>query len=202
MNNTVEEIKAVTVKGGYAKLIEIKKGQLVKITDIEGGQVADLFAYNADNYYEKTSPAHTIMKIMSLKMKVGDKIYSNYRHPMLEIIDDTAGTHDLLMVACDSRRYLYDYNVANHRSCVDNITDLFRAYGISPSTFPNPINLFQKTEVTQDGKLIQKGCPTKPGDFVLMKAHMNLLIAISACPMDLNPIGGDRITDIGIKVYE
>ena len=39
---------------------------------------------------------------------------------------------------------------------------------------------------------------SKTGDIILMTAEMPLIVVVSACPMDLNPVGGQGITDLEI----
>lgn len=195
-------ISEVRIPGGYAKAFEVKRDQLLTITDVEGQQVADFFAFNKDNHAERLSPPHTRTSLLSLQIQVGDKLRTSLRNPMFEVIEDTAGSHDLLIAACDERRYLVDYGVRNHRSCVANFEEVLKPYGIPRSMFPEPFNIFQSTKIEPDGKLIQQPCPTEAGDYIVLRALMDVIGAVSACPMDLNPIGGSKITDILIKIHE
>jgi uncharacterized protein YcgI (DUF1989 family) len=195
-------IQEVLIPGRYAKAFEVKKGQLLQIIDVQGQQVADFFAFNKDNHEEKLSPPHTRTSLLSLSVKVGDKFRSSLRNPMFEVVEDAAKSIDLLIAACDERRYLVDYGVENHRSCVANFEEVLKPYGITRNMFPEPFNIFQSTKIEPNGKLIQQPCPTKPGDYMVLKALMDVIGAVSACPMDLNPIGGSKVTDILIRIYE
>jgi uncharacterized protein len=195
-------ISELRIPGSYAKAFEVKKGQLLQIIDAEGQQVADFFAFHKANPEEKLSPPHTRTSLLSLSVKLGDKFRSSLRNPMFEVVEDTAKSIDLLIAACDERRYLVDYGVENHRSCVANFEEVLKPYGITRNMFPEPFNIFQKTKIEPDGKLIQQPCPTKPGEYMVLKALMDVIAAVSACPMDLNPIGGSKVTDILIRIYE
>ena len=195
-------ISELRIPGSYARAFEVKKGQLLQIIDVEGQQVADFFAFHKADPEEKLSPPHTRTSLLSLSVKVGDKFRSSLRNPMFEVVEDTAKSIDLLIAACDERRYLVDYGVENHRSCVANFEEVLKPYGITRNMFPEPFNIFQKTKIEPDGKLIQQPCPTKPGDYMVLKALMDVIGAISACPMDLNPIGGSKVTDILVRIYE
>jgi len=86
----------IIIPAGYAKAFEVKKRQLIAIIDIEGGQIGDFIAFDQDNHDEKLSPSHTRLKLLSLKIKVGDKLWTNLRNPMFEVVEDTVGTHDNL----------------------------------------------------------------------------------------------------------
>ncbi len=67
---------------------------------------------------------------------------------------------------------------------------------------PQPFNLFMNTFVESDGMLLIRGPLSKSGDKIIMIAKMSLIIVVSACPMDLNPVGGQGITDLEIIVTD
>ncbi|MCB5364352.1 urea carboxylase-associated family protein [Pusillimonas sp. CC-YST705] len=202
MNRNTQLIAEIVVPGGHARAFEVKEGQLLEIIDVEGQQVADFFAFNEHNHWERLSPSHTFTALKSLALRVGDELRSSLRNRMLKIIKDTSPSHDLLIPACDEQRYLVDYGVTGHRSCVQNFEEALRPYGIGRDIFPAPFNFFQSTAIEPDGRLIQEPCRTKAGDSILLQAMKDIIGAVSACPMDLNPIGGSKITDIKIRVYQ
>jgi len=65
---------------------------------------------------------------------------------------------------------------------------------------PQPFNLFMNTFVESDGTLLIRDPISKSSDKITMIARMSLIIVVSACPMDLNPVGGQGITDLEIAV--
>ncbi|CAB1079964.1 hypothetical protein D1AOALGA4SA_7661 [Olavius algarvensis Delta 1 endosymbiont] len=67
---------------------------------------------------------------------------------------------------------------------------------------PQPFNLFMNTFVEPDGTLVIQDPLSKKGDKVVMNALMDLTVVLSACPMDLNPVGGKGITDLEIGVAD
>ena len=195
-------VKEIRVPGGHAREFEMQKEQFLYIIDLDGKQVSDFIAFNKNNHDEKLSPAHTRTSLLSLKFVVGDELRTNFRNPMFEVIEDTVGAHDSLMAACDERRYLVDYGVEEHRSCVANFEEVLKPCGISRTQFPDPFNIFQNTRIEPDGELIQQASRSTSGDYILLQTKMEVIGAVSACPMDLNPIGGDKVTDIMIRIYE
>jgi|SRR5690554_5759012 len=202
MSDDAKLVEQTLVPGGYARAFTVKQGQRLQILDVAGEQVADFFAFNALNHAESTSPSHTLISLRSLVLRVGDEIRSNLRYPMFKIVHDTSPSHDLLIPACDEQRYLLDYGVSDHRSCVANIEEVLRPFGIGRALFPAPVNFFQKTRIKPDGSIEQLPCATKPGDYIVLETLKDAIVAVSACPMDLNPIGGSKITDIQVSIYE
>ena len=194
--------KELRIKGGYAGVFEVRHGQYVQIIDLEGGQVADFIAFNLHNHAEKLSPTHTRTSLLSLKFAVGDVLRTNFRNPIFEVIEDTVGSHDFMIAACDEHRYLVDYGVDDHRSCVDNFEEILKPYNITRSQMADPFNIFQNTAIESDGTLVQLPSQSKPGDYLLLRTEMDIIGAVSSCPMDLNPIGGNSLTDIQIRIYE
>ena len=195
-------VKKILVPGGQARAFEMKKGQFLTIVDVQGYQVADFMAFKGSNYNEKLSPVHTRTSLLTLKIEIGDKLRTNLRNPIFKVVEDTVGCLDMLLAACDERRYSVDYGVENHRSCVANFEEVLKPYGILRVHLPDPFNIFQNTKVESNGKLVQQGSPSRPGDYMVFQALMDVLGAVSACPMDLNPIGGKEITDVMVKIHE
>jgi len=73
---------------------------------------------------------------------------------MFEVVEDTVGTHDILVPACDERRYLVDYGVKDHRSCVANFEEALLPFNIRRNQFSDPVNIFENTPFDKVGKLI------------------------------------------------
>lgn len=194
------ETREIIVPAGYARCFYVEKEECFAVTDVEGQQVADFIAFNADDLTEFMSTSHTIISIGRLIPKAGDQLRSNRRSPMLQIIRDDVGCHDLIIAACDPWRYLLDYGINDHRNCSDNFLEALQAYGLERHRLPNPVNLFQNVKYHDNGQIELMPSLSKAGDQIVFRALMNLVAAISACPMDLNPINGYRVTDIKVTI--
>lgn len=107
------------IKPRTGKSFEVKKGKYITIVDLEGKQVADFFAVNLNNPDEILSTGVTIDCNDSLKVTVGDKIYSNLYNIMFKIIEDDVKEHDLLHPCCRLEMYDFFYeNGSGHRNCL------------------------------------------------------------------------------------
>ena len=58
--------------GGYAR---VTAGQYIRVTDIEGGQVGDLFAVSVEDHAEYISPSVTRLYNLTLFPTVGQAFY-------------------------------------------------------------------------------------------------------------------------------
>ncbi len=97
--------KVIRVPAGEARAFQAKAGQYVTVTNLEGKQVGDFMVFNAADLDEKLSTNHTIVHLGKIIPAAGDQVLSNLRNPMLEVVRDDCGRHDLLIAACDTWRY-------------------------------------------------------------------------------------------------
>ena len=131
-------------------------------------------------------------------MTTGSSLYTNHREPILEIVEDTLGVHDILAAACDPYRYRRDFGVENHRSCRMNFVEALAPLAIPDWRVPDPVNLFQDSPVLPDGQFLSGPSLARPEDYVTLLARMDLVAAVSACPQDLAPTNAGRVTDLRV----
>lgn len=180
----------------------VKEGQLLQITDVQGKQVADMVAFNRHDIKEFLSPSHTRAINNSLMLIQGMTLYSNRRNPMLVLIEDTVGRHDILFPSCDPRRYLDDYGIEGHPNCRDNFYSVLKEYGVEYDYIPDPVNWFMNVGLKARGEFEIREPLSERNDYVLLKAMMDLIVAVSACPQDQNACNAFNPTDILIRVYD
>jgi hypothetical protein len=134
----------------------------------------------------------TLQKLIA---DVGDCYLSNRRRPILTVEEDTsAGIHDTLMAACDNERYGLLGCTDYHDNCADNLRSGMKELGAEAAWVPSPLNLFMNIPWTQEGALSFEAPVTKPGDYVVLRAEQDVIVAFSACPQDILPINGRHTT--------
>lgn len=177
--------------------IEVLPGQEVAVIDLEGGQVVDFFAENAENREEFLSTGVTIDCNESLRLKVGDGIYSNRYRKMFEILYDEVGEHDLLHPCCRPEMYDFFYqNGKDHPNCLDNINhSLGEARPII-----QPVNLFMHTKLYSDGRISVEPPVSKPGDQIILRADMHMRLGIAACSVSESKCNNGACTPVKIVV--
>ena len=158
--------------------IDVKQGQSITVIDIEGGQVVDFFAEVNGNVNEFLSTGVTIDCNESLKLNVGDIIYTDLYRPMIKVITDDVGEHDLLHPCCRPEMYDFFYhNGEEHPNCFDNINrvlDEQRAVIV-------PVNLFMHTKISTNGSISVEEPVSKAGDKIVLKALMDITLGVAAC---------------------
>ena len=168
------------------------KGQTVRVVNTHGAQVVDTWAFNPEDMDECMSMEATRATVLKMHLGVGDAFYSNNRRAMMTILKDTSpGVHDTLMAACDNYRYGLLGCTEYLDNCTDNLHAALDALGVKAPKTPSPLNLFMNIPWTAQGSLSFEAPLTKPGNFIAMRAEMDLIVAFSACPQDILPINGE-----------
>jgi len=162
--------------------LRLKRGERLRIIDPEGGQSGDLVAFSQDGR-QRLSNGRTFDYGGKIYVSTGDVLWSDRSNPMLTIVADQVGRHDLLYSACSLEMYRIQYGVTGeHANCTDNLGSALRTLGIEPESLPTPLNLFMDVEVLADGRLEVKPPRSRAGDSLVLRAEMDLAIALSSCP--------------------
>jgi uncharacterized protein YcgI (DUF1989 family) len=188
------------IPAGHARLWRMQAGEQVTILQTEGHQVGDLIAFNAADLTEFLSPGHTRRCLGAWRIGQGQSLFTNHRREILDLAEDTVGTHDILAPACDPYRYRRDFGVEDHRSCRMNFVEALAPYAIPDWRVPDPVNLFQDSPVLPDGRYLSAPSPARPEDYVTLRARLDLIAAVSACPQDLAPTNAGRPTDLRVRL--
>ena len=202
MTEQVEPISSVHIPKQSGGGIHARKGQSVRVVNVQGHQVADLFAFVVDDPTEYLSPGYTLGRLRRIYPRLGESLYSTNRRPLLAIREDTVGVHDLLLAACDSRSY-EARGEPGHPNCRDNLNATLEQFNFVPAGPPDPVNLFQNTPVVDlDGHWEVRESPAEPGDYVTLEALEDVMVVVTACSVDTGPLNGGVCTDIRLELYD
>jgi uncharacterized protein len=183
----------ITIPARHGKALRLRAGQAVKVINTHGTQVVDCWAWKVGALEEYMSMEATRVWNQRLNPQVGDTLVTNFRNPILTIVEDTSpGVHDSFMAACDRQRYERLGVKEYHRNCFDNMIEAVRELGYE---IPHPslasLNIFMNIAVLPDGlSLHTRPTVTKAGDYIVLRAEMDCIVAFSACPQDIVKIQG------------
>jgi urea carboxylase-associated protein 1 len=181
---------------------EVEKGQVLRITDIEGQQVADLVALSARNPAEKLSVMNTISLNRQVFPRVGYILYSDEANGMMTIIADTCGVHDMLAGACSSFTNERRYGVKNTKNCRDNLAAALEPWGVRWKDVPFNMNVFMNCPIGTDGNWSIQAPRSKAGDYIDFRAEMDVIVAVSNCPQIHNACNAFRLKPLRVSIYE
>jgi uncharacterized protein YcgI (DUF1989 family) len=173
----------VTIPERSGTAFRLAKGTTLTVIDPRGEQVADLLAFNANDLTEVISSGRTLDYAETIKLTLGNKLYSNKSQAMLDIIGDTVGVHDFLLTPCSIDTFLHFYpSLPVHRGCFGNLAEALEPYGIAPHQIPTAFNCFMNVPIDgETGKLRVLPPISKAGDQIMFRAEMDLIIGLTAC---------------------
>ena len=166
---------------------EMAAGELLKVIDLEGEQVADFVAFNRADPSEWLSSGRSIDYANTIYLTTGHVLYSNRSRPMLTIVQDDVGRHDFLLTPCSPETFQIIYkNDRYHPSCFENLHTHLASFSIAPDAIPTTLNLFMNVEVNADGALAIKPPRSRAGDAVTLRAEMDLIVGLTACSAEMS----------------
>jgi uncharacterized protein YcgI (DUF1989 family) len=203
-------IEAFEIPATYGKGFIVKKGQVFRIHQVTGRQVGDCAFFNANDPKEMfhCGQSWAINVIAGTGTSKSFKYF--YSKPprenvMMTVLQDTYANHWGNMGGrCSSRLYEIRDNlpIGTHRSCQENLREAVEPFGLTGDDIIDVFNVFMNVDLQPDGGFQIK--PTEVGidDFIEMRAEMDILAAISACPADTSPTNGGKSAPLGIQIFE
>ncbi len=162
----------------------LRAGQVLTVSDPQGGQVSDLFCFRADDHEEKLSSGRTIDYANTIFLTTGHTLFSNRSAPMLTVVEDTCGRHDFLLTPCsqDTFDLLYpEFEGAYHPSCLENLSTGLAQFGVHPDQIGTTLNIFMNVWPEPSGELHIDPPTSAPGDRFSVRAEMDLHVGLTAC---------------------
>ncbi|RDC60851.1 uncharacterized protein HME9302_02067 [Alteripontixanthobacter maritimus] len=178
----------------------LAKGELLTVIDPEGMQVSDMLAYGKDDVREVISNGRTFDYEETISLTKGNVLWSNRSRKMLAIIEDTVGRHDFLLTPCSTDTFRHFYpDKPVHRGCFGNLAEALAPYGIEADAIPCAFNIFMNVPVNgKTGQLEVLPPSSKPGDYITMRAEMDLVVGLTACSAYASNGGSFRPIDYRI----
>lgn len=180
----------LTIPARRGVSVALSAGQKLRVENTFGSQVLDTWAFRATDFSEHMAMEATRSWNSRLTPVVGDLLVSNRYQPMLRLVEDTTpGIHDTLMCCCNPGIYA-KMGHPGHDNCEDNFHEALKAIGRDVAFTPGPLNLFMNFPVAADGAITREPPASKPGDYVVLEALLDVVMVISACPQDISAVNG------------
>ena len=185
-------IEDTHVLRGEGKAFSLRQGQLIRITQpAPGGQVVDLTVLNAENHHERLWGSKTAWE-HGVHLTTGAVLLSTgpWERPLMTITADTLsreptaqGTlfHDVMAGCCSSKSHVRRYDTdPTLPGCFEAIAGALAPFGVPPDFVQDVFNPFMRTGVL-DNRLFHEPSDAAEGDYVELRAEMNVLVAMSCC---------------------
>jgi uncharacterized protein YcgI (DUF1989 family) len=183
--------------------VELRRGDVLTVIDPQGSQVSDLVAVARADPREIISNGRTFDYEETIMLSTGSRLWSNRSNPMLTIIEDTVGTHDFLLTPCAKATFEHFYpGKPVHRGCFGNLAEALAPYGVASDDIPTAFNIFMNVPLQPDGRLSVEPPTSKSGDFIRMRAEMDLVVGLTACSAYASNGGGFKPIDYVVESAE
>jgi uncharacterized protein YcgI (DUF1989 family) len=183
---------------------EIEAGQRLKIAQPEGEQVADLISFNRDDVRELLSMHSSRAVNLNWKLTAPNVLYSNRTREMWKIEEDLTGENYCGGGYCSEHLNIARYGDKGKGApnCQSNLEKSISGYGMDRWNFNIDacFNVFMTLAYDQDGVWAIREAKGKPGDYMVMKALMSQIVAISNCPILFNTCNNYKLKPLTLEI--
>ena len=173
------------VPSGWYATIHLRRGEALRIVDETGRSSVSLIGWREEDTSERINCADTVKVQWSAAVGKGRVILSDMGRAFLSVIEDTSGAHDLLVGGSTPASTLSAFGTPG-RNTQENFLAAASKIGLDIRDIPPCVTFFAPIALDDAGRFCWKG-RKRSGDFVDLRAEMNLILVVSNCPHPLDP---------------
>jgi hypothetical protein len=174
------------VPPGWYATMRLRRGEALRIVDGSGRSSVSLIGWREEDTSERINCADTLKVQWSAAIAKGRVILSDMGRVFLSLIEDTSGAHDLLVGGSTPASTLAAFGVPG-RNTQENFLAAASKIGLDVRDIPPCVTFFAPVSLNDAGHFRWQEGRKRPGDFVDLRAEMNLIIVASNCPHPLDP---------------
>ena len=189
-----EPILSERLRGGQMWSRVLRRGQRLRLVDVDGGAALGALFYNADDPSERYNMPDTLKAQHIARLTRGFVLYSDMGRVLCSIVEDQVGWHDTITGHGTREHVAARYGSGSYqklrndfyRNTRDNFITELGKYDLGKRDLVPNVNFFVKVTADEEGKLawVDNG---KPGAFVELRAELNTLVVLSNTPHPLDP---------------
>jgi urea carboxylase-associated protein 2 len=199
-----------TLPGAAMASWVLRRHQVLRLTDLEGGANLSVLLYNRDLLIERYNMADTLKAQHTAFLTQGRVLFSDMGRILCSITADTCGWHDTLTGLSNAETVRAQYGVQSYgshrnawfRNAHDELLVELGKWGLGARDLVPNVNLFSKVVADDDGVLGYVVGHSKPGAYIELRAEMNVLLVASSCPHVLDPASSWSPKPIGIQLSQ
>ncbi len=192
---------AEVLAGGWGHALPVKRGETLRIVNTHGTPGVSVLVYNAADPSERFNAGDTMKVQWSARITRGAGLFSDMGRVLASITDDTYGHHDALSGGSTPGSNAERYGDASLRSTFGNFVLLAAKHGLDKRDIPPCITFFAPVGVDGEGRLGWQGEGPKLGDYVDLRAELDILVFVSNAPHPYAP-GPYAPKDIELLVWK
>jgi urea carboxylase-associated protein 1 len=182
----------------------VRKGQVLRIVDTEGQQAVDFLIYAYPDTAERYSAQDTMRIGLSPYLSAGSRLISTEGRVLATIVADTCGGHDTSAgcCSCESNAVRFGEATKYLHACRENFLLELSRHGMSKRDIVSNVNFFMNVPIDPSGDFTVVDGISRPGNYVDLRAEMDVLCVISNCPQILNPCNAFDPTPIRTLIWD
>lgn len=180
-------IRREIVPGGWYWTTRLNRGDALRLINVTGGSCISVLAWNAHDRSERLNHADTIKVQWAANLQKGRVILSDMGRVLFSIVEDTSGKHDSVVGGSSPESNRTRYGAGRHRNTRENFISAAAKLGLDRRDVHPCISFFAPVSVGADGQFEWSDGVRQAGDFVDLRAEMDLLVALSNCPHPMDP---------------
>lgn len=182
-----------TIPGGWYWTAKLARGEALRLLNVAGNPGVSVFAWNAQDPSERYNSADTVKVQWTSEMRKGRVLLSDMGRVTFSIIEDSCGAHDTIVGGSTPASNQRKYGDAGLRSTRENFILAAGKHGLGVRDLAPVITLFAPVTI-EDGRAVWRDGVVQKGDFVDLRAELDLIVAVSNCP---HPLAPDTVFDPG-----
>lgn len=193
----------IPAKAGLS--LEVGEGDMLRIIDEQGQQVADFVAFNRANTKEHISATQTNKLSAHLNLKEKDFLYSTDCRKMFLItkITNPSVHYNFIFSPCgDADNAIRFPDKPKGETCLGILKNVLMKYNLDWRDMLEPFSIGLNLEVKKDWTIKTKIPLSKAGDFIELQAMMPCIVGITACPQDRNLCNGGKLKPIRVQLFK
>ncbi|WP_429931899.1 urea amidolyase associated protein UAAP1 [Agrobacterium vitis] len=179
-----------TIPGGWYWSTSVKTHETLRIALPHGFSTVTLVAWNAAEPSERLNLPDTVKMQWTTGLGKGRVMFSDMGKVMFSITEDTCGAHDCLMGGSTAALNAHKYASANSqglRNTRDNLLIMVSKLGLDKRDIPAALALFAPVRVDAEGRFHWRPELLNGGDYIELRAEMEMIVGFSNCPHPLDP---------------
>ena len=166
------KVQEISAGGSWSGIV--KRGEVLKIVDVEGQQGVDFLCYSADNPEERYHAANTMKRAATMRLTTGHVLYSDVARPLMTVIGDSCGFHDTIAGCCSAQSNELMYGVKGVPGCRENFLKELARHGLGRKDIVANLNFFCDVPAGPKNALLPlifAPGPSRPGDWIALRGH-------------------------------
>jgi len=193
--HTASSLREERVPGGGHRSFILRRGQILRMTDVEGGGNVSVMMLNPHEKSERLNLPDTLKGQHTARLTAGHCFYSDMGRVLAGIVADSCGWHDPFGGVLNAQETQEKYGAGRYqelrndfyRNGADNLLVEMGKWDLRQEDLLMVVNFFSKVTVDANGSFSFCADHAAPGSFVELFAPMDVLIVLTALPHPLDP---------------